>query len=295
MRVLLTGGSGFIGQTLLPLLAHHDLLVISRKKHSSKSPNLSYVQGNLSEPAQWETAVKKFSPQVCIHLAWTGIPDYSFTRCLQNFDASLHLFSLLDKVGCGKVFAAGSVWEYGDRHGALRETVPPGSMNLFASFKTAIRTTGESWAKENNINFIWGRIFFVYGPHQRSEALIPTCYQAFKSKLKLDIKNPNAENDFIYVSDVAKAIVALVDTPTISGTFNIGTGNATKVTEVCNLIAKTLNADNPFPSTAILLGETCPRADISSINEKTGWSPEVTMKEGINKTIQFLEKNDGSS
>ena len=85
MRILLTGASGFVGKALLPLLEHHDLLVISRKSCQPQPSHFSYVQGDLSVPVQWENIVKEFSPEGCIHLAWDGLPDYSFSQCLNNF------------------------------------------------------------------------------------------------------------------------------------------------------------------------------------------------------------------
>ena len=295
MRILLTGGSGFVGQALLPLLAHHEILAISRENRAPTSSQINYIQGDLSTHGEWEEKVKSFSPEICVHLAWAGIPDYSFERCQENFNASLNLFGLLAKTECKKVFVAGSVWEYGDLTGSLNEEMLPGSMNLFASFKTAIRTIGKSWAKANNIQLIWGRIFFVYGPNQRPGALIPTCFKSLKNGHAPNIKNPNAKNDFIYISDVARAIVALIDTPGISGVFNIGSGNTNKVADICNWIAESLNSEKPFSALNSSSNESCPQADITLINQKTGWLPEVSIEEGIKNTIEYMEKDHESS
>ena len=81
MRILLTGGCGFIGKYLLPLLDKHQTLMVGRRDFESSQDNVSYVRGNLSSLSELEEKIVAFSPEACIHLAWEGIPDYSFSNC----------------------------------------------------------------------------------------------------------------------------------------------------------------------------------------------------------------------
>ena len=143
MRILVTGGSGFIGRHLLPLLGHHQLLSIGRSEPRVRQPNAAYVQGDLAEIAPWRETVREFSPEACIHLAWTSLPEYSLSRCMENFDSSVRLFELLSDMGCQKIFVAGTCWNT-EPAGQVGEADSPYSMNLFASFKTALRLVGES-------------------------------------------------------------------------------------------------------------------------------------------------------
>lgn len=295
MRILVTGGSGFIGTQVLPLLGHHQLLLIGRRERRVQAPNVAYVQGDLAEPAKWEKAAQKFSPEACIHLAWTGLPDYSLARCLENFNSSARLIELLSGMECQKIFVAGTCWEYGGLQGQVGEMDLPHSMSLFPSFKTAVRLVGESLTASRALSFVWGRLFFVYGSGQRETSLIPSCYRALKEGQVPEINSPNAVNDFIHVSDVARAIQALIESPGVSGVFNIGSGAPTKVGEVCRLVSKHLGGADFVSEAGALSDGRGMWADVSLIKAKTGWTPRLSLQAGIEQTLSSWEKKDGRS
>lgn len=298
MRILVTGGNGFIGRHLLPLLERHQLLLIGRSEPRVRLPNATYVCGDLVQTGVWREAVRKFSPEACIHLAWAGLPDYSLPRCMENFDSSARLIDLLSGMGCQKIFVAGTCWEYGSLQGQVGETDVPHSMNLFASFKTALRLIGESLTASRGLNFVWGRLFFVYGPGQRETSLIPSCYRAFKQGQPPQINNPDAVNDFIHVSDVARAIQALIESPGASGIFNIGSGAPTGVGEICRLVSGyargsgLCSAEANTPSVANGQGAW---ADVSRIRAKTGWTPRLSLQAGIEQTLDVWKEHDDRS
>jgi len=295
MRILMTGGSGFIGKQLLPLLGRHQLLLIGRREQLARPPNVLYVRGDLAEVAKWGKAVQKFSPEACIHLAWTGLPDYSLPRCMENFDSSARLIELLSGMGCQKIFVAGTCWEYGDLQGQVCETDSPHTMNLFASFKTALRLVGENLTASQALSLIWGRLFFVYGPGQRETSLIPSFYKALKRDQAPEVKSANAVNDFIHVSDVARAIQALIESPGASGIFNIGSGSPTKVGEVFQLASQYLGGASFVSKAGAPFDGRGMWADVSLIRAKTGWTPRLSLQEGIEQTLRSWEKNDDRS
>lgn len=290
MRIFLTGATGFIGYHLVPLMKHHQLLLVGQHEENfSGAANLKFIKNDLKNFDRWKEEVEEFSPEACIHLAWSGLPDYSLSRCTENFDISIQLLGFLTHIGCKRIFVAGTCWEYGGIQGQASENAQPEAPSLFASFKTAIRLIGKQLTRSKDINFIWGRIFFVYGPGQRSTSLIPSCYQSLKNGKAPELRNPNAVNDFIHVSDVAKAILRLIETPSVEGVFNIGSGKPKSVVDICRSIAKTLDLENLLPEPI-----NCPQdnglwADTSLINKTIGWHPEFSIETGISETIRSLE------
>lgn len=289
MRIFITGANGFIGRHLVPLLDKHQLLAIGREQANFSGRNISYIRANLADPASWEDRLEEFAPEACIHLAWQGLPDYSFEACLKNFDMSARLFDLLTLKGCKTIFVAGTGWEYGDAQGAVKEEDSPGKMSLFASFKTALRLVGENLAAQRKVNFIWGRLFFVYGPGQRDTSLMPSCYRSFVKGECPAVKNPDAVCDFVHVADAASAIKALIETKNTNGTFNIGSGSAAKVSQVCDYVAQALKAANSLPDKKDSSDKSNGFwADISLINGKTGWKPQTSLRKGVEEMMREL-------
>ena len=289
MRIFITGASGFIGNELLAHLSSHTLLLNFRKDvQTLTSKNISFLMDDLVNLACWEKQLTDFQPEACIHLAWDGLPDYSLQTCLQNFNLNIKLFDLLGRIGCRKIFVAGTCWEYGDLQGLVSETDVATNLNIFPSFKKSICTIGKSLASQYGFDFIWGRIFFAYGAGQRKSSLIPYCVESLQNNIVPDLKNPSAVNDFIHVSDVAESLKSLIETPEVSGLFNIATGKPHKVSEVVRIVARILGKEHLIHIQDDLPAGDGFWGDTSLLEQKTGFLPAVSLVDGISQTVDGI-------
>lgn len=291
MRIFITGGTGFIGRFILKKLSHgkNKLLVLTR--YPEKIKNSKYVRplkGDLSGNGNWAKKLKDFKPDVAIHLAWEGIPDYGIKNSIKNLNQGLSLFQILAETGCKKIISAGSLWEYGNQTGKISETDRTLPFNTFTASKNSLNYLGREIAKENGIDFIWARIFYVYGPGQKSTSLIPYLINSLSNNKTPEIRNPEAKNDFIYVEDVADAILSLLKSDSVSGEYNIGSGKLSSIKNIINIISSNLKTKIGFDQgdKKQLDKISSVYADISKVRKDTGWSPATPIKQGIEKTIR---------
>jgi UDP-glucose 4-epimerase len=296
MKIFITGGTGFIGKQVLRQIenGNDSIILLSNLKKKEipflkNNKQIEVVMGDLSNFGLWEKRVQKFKPEAVIHMAWEGIPDYGPQMSTKNLKYGLDLINFSAKIGCKIFLSTGSCWEYGGQSGKLSEEMPVKNTNAFTAAKNSIHWLGEEVANENKMRFIWTRLFYVYGPGQKDQSLVPYIIKNIQKGISPEIKNPLAENDFVYVEDVAKAIISLLKKCKKSGTYNIATGRLTSVGNVAKFIYKYYRLNEPEKNNKS-------RAkskenvngffgDISKIKKETGWKPKISIEDGIIKTI----------
>ncbi|HYV37358.1 MAG TPA: NAD(P)-dependent oxidoreductase [Gemmataceae bacterium] len=293
MRIFITGGTGFLGRPLCMALREHELLVLSRNPANADLP-ARMLQGDLFEPALWTKQLQAFQPETCLHLAWSNLPDYSLANCAKNFHAGLELFQCLVEMRCPRLVITGTCFEYSKLTGCVTEDRIGMAPSVFPAFKTAQRIVGESLFSQSSTTFLWARPFFVYGPGQRKTSLIPSVIQSFMRGVPPEIQTPRALQDFIHVDDVASGLAKLATSEAPAGIYNLGSGRATRVADIVNLIARLLHRPEVYPHDPTLFpsgkenGEGGFWASTERMQKQTGWRPLVSLEEGIRKTLTTL-------
>lgn len=289
MKIFITGGTGFIGKHLVKKLKgnrRHSLLLLSQEPLKE----INFIKGNLGELNKWANEIERFKPDAAIHLAWESLPNYDAETSIKNLKYGLDLISFLAKIGCKSFLSSGTCWEYGEQSGKLSEDMPLLPFNAFSAAKNALHWLGEEIARENNMEFIWTRIFYVYGPGQKETSLIPFLINSAKSGKIPEIKTPLAKNDFIFIEDVVDALAMLSQKCQASGVYNIGSGYSTSVQQIMETVYKIYNIQPRYKKVDISEKDSVNFwADISKIKKTINWKPEVRIEEGIYKTIQYYQ------
>ena len=288
MKIFVTGGSGFIGRHLIRELEGNQILVLTRGKPAwGSSARADWLIGDLEKTALWESQLIEFSPEVCIHLAWEGLPDYSKEISDKNVQLSTKLLSTIQKTEVKKIVAVGSCWEYGDAHGQVLETQDIKPNSHFASAKVKVCEIFKETCRSAGVSFVWPRVFFSYGPGQRDVALLPTVVDALESEELPPIKSPYLAQDFIYISDVARAIASTATMANVEGIFNVGSGQLTQVGSFVNLVSA------QFGSTfrADVSGEPSGMyASVEKLKRVASWEPKYSLRQGVAETVKTLKK-----
>ena len=187
MKILLSGGSGFIGKNLLNFLAqnYENIMVIGRNLNSIKEVKINKLKLDLNNPDANYYEIIKYNPDVFVHLAWEGIPDYSEEICKKNYFNTVKIIRMLiNFTSCSKIISTGSCWEYNDGKiiGKCEETEIINPSKAFSIYKSKVFQEVSKVTKNKNITFNWLRLFYVYGPGQKSLSIIPMLINTFKNK-----------------------------------------------------------------------------------------------------------------
>jgi nucleoside-diphosphate-sugar epimerase len=300
VKVLVAGASGFIGFPLVKKLssAGYEVMCLSRKcieTNSEEYRSAYWLQSDLSSPKTYREEVKKFYPEIVVYLSWQDIPDFSLDKSLLNLKQSLELLNfILDFESCKKIIVSGSCFELNQLQGKCLEVNEGEARDHFTWAKLCLYSWLKMICSQKKIDLAWMRIFYVYGPHQRQESLIPDILTSLKKGQLPDIRTPINANDFVYVDDVANAFSKAVSTNFPSGIYNLGSGKSTSVLEVCRIAEQIVLGTESL--TAQLESKTqnsrCEVnfwADIKHSKEIMDWQPTTSLKEGIQQTQQWID------
>ena len=212
MKIILTGGTGFIGSKILSKLAKYnfEILIFSRKKIKSKK-NIRYIQCDLFKPKSYLNKIKQFNPHILIHCAWYDIENLDNKKnSLKNLKYSKFLINEVIKLkSLKKILIAGSCFEIKNKKNKVSEKCTLNNMSHFAKAKTSLLKHLKKIIKKNK-KFYWLRIFYAYGPGNRDKTIIPTITNNLKNNKPFIINNPGNKLDYIYVDDIADYFVKIL-------------------------------------------------------------------------------------
>ena len=287
-RILLTGASGFIGQVVVPLLLSEgaEIMALTTKPTEVVERwGIEVVDLLKSTDKAMRDRIDAFSPSVLLHLGWSGLPDYSADACLANVASSIQVIRMALASGVSRIVGAGSCWEYGDLQGELSEHLSTAPTSMFAQSKSCLRQLLSSVEQENGTQTRWARIFYAYGPEQREGSLIPTTIKAWRAGSAPDLRDTQSAIDLIHVEDVASGLVALTLRSGPSGIFNLGSGAATRVSDVVELVRAQISGEERGTQIQARVGDGATWADIDAMHRSFGWTPRISLPEGIGRML----------
>ena len=302
----MTGGAGFIGShTVDHLLAEGVEVVVLDNLRSGRLENIRqhvnkrnfrFVRGDIRDSHLVKDLVSDVD--AVIHLAALvsvpeSIKDPALTYAI-NVNGTLNLLKASVDFGVKRFVYASSCAVYGNAENLpIKEDYPPKPLSPYASSKL----TAEDYVQKYNRNFgletVCLRYFNVYGPRQiysDYSGVITRFINRLTNDLPLVIFSDGEQTrDFVYVTDVAEAnILALKHAKAIGEIFNIGTGVATTINQLANMLLE-LAGKNSLETVHSEPREGDIRhsvADISKAKEKLGYCPKVSLKDGLKRLLR---------
>jgi dTDP-6-deoxy-L-talose 4-dehydrogenase (NAD+) len=234
VRVAVTGASGFVGRHILVELQHRhvEIFAVTRNgaKLQSAPAGVHVVEMDIALPgAEYLTRIG--NPDVLIHLAWDGLPNY---RSLHHVESELpkhyNFLKGLIEAGLPSLFIAGTCLEYGMQSGALSEEAEPCPGNPYGFAKAALHRKLKCLKAVHPFNLIWGRLFYMYGVGQSGCSLFSMLRDAVaRGDRVFDMSGGEQVRDYLPVQEVARVIVQLALSGADLGTVNICSGKPVSV------------------------------------------------------------------
>ncbi|MBV8844542.1 MAG: GDP-mannose 4,6-dehydratase [Bryobacterales bacterium] len=306
MRILVTGGAGFIGSHTVDALVaaqSHDIAVIddlSSGRHEQLDKSVRFYHADIRNSDEVNMIVGRECPEVLVHLA--AQMDVRKSVAQPAFDAEVNIGGLLNLMEAGRtrglrrvVFASTGGAIYGEQESfPCNEDHPQHPVSPYGVAKLASEAYLFFYRAQYGIDYVAVRYSNVYGPRQdpHGEAGVVAIFCGYMCAGKTCTIYGDGEQtrDYIYVGDVARANVAAVNTR-FCGALNIGTGVETSVKQLFNLLAGVAETSVQPVYAPPRPGEQS-RSVISPARaaEQLAWKPEVPLQEGLSRTFEFFKR-----
>ena len=236
MKIAITGATGFIGQHVRNVLAKtdNDVVLVVRyvERVGDKSAREEIVAADLSQArTDWFELFGR--PDVVLHLAWGGLPNYMDCYHVDvELPTQLRFLTALIKSGLKKLVVTGTCYEYGLSSGALSEDQETNPNTPYGIAKDRLRKELFELRSTQHFDLTWARIFYPYGEGQSESSIYSQLTRAISNNEKeFAIGSGTQMLDFIQVTTVAKALLAFVTEIKGIGLINVGSGEPQTVIE----------------------------------------------------------------
>jgi nucleoside-diphosphate-sugar epimerase len=296
-RVLVTGAGGFVGLPLLGRLEGdgRELHALYIRAPLALAPaGVRWHPLDLFDARALDALMDELAPDQLVHLAWCT-EHGRFWNARENVEWVQHSLQLVRAfVRCGgrRLVLLGTCAEYdwSAVRGALVEGVSPlAPATLYAVTKDALRRVASAYAREEQVELAWARLFSPYGPREAAGRLVPSLIRSLLAQRQVATGAGERVRDFMYVEDVAGALAALLDS-SVTGPVNIASGVGVTVGELAAEIGRLTGRADLLRVGALRDRQSEPAvllADVTRLREEVGYRPQWTLAEGLAATVQW--------
>jgi UDP-glucose 4-epimerase len=307
MKILVTGGAGFIGSHVVDLYLEHGYEVVivdnlETGRLSNVNPGAAFYQMDIRSPQLREVFVKERPDVVNHHAAQMDVrrsvadPEYD---CEVNIRGTLNLIESARLVNVKRfiyISSGGAV--YGEpEYLPCDESHPINPICQYGASKHTVEHYLYLYNKNYGMRYCVLRYPNVYGPRQDpgGEAGVVAIFlgQMLEGKPVTINGDGEQQRDFVYVGDCASANLLVLERPDAHGIYNLGSGQGTSINEIFNHLRVITGFTGPPNYGPAKLGETRRiYLDASRAQRQLGWTSNYSLQEGLKKTMEYFQRTE---
>lgn len=292
MRAVVTGAAGFAGYSLTMALLDkgYEVYAVLRpnsehnKRFDCAIDNLRLIELDCSDFDCIPEHIEE-SCDVFYHLAWFGGRD-DFVVQNNNINYNLKAVEAASKLNCKRFIGIGSQAEYGVVEGLISEDLMPNPINSYGSAKTAAMYLSKRRCQQLDIEWLWGRIFSLYGDYEPAGRMLPDLLHKLNLNKEVSLSSCEQYWDYLHVKDAAEAIVALGEKGHEGNIYNIAHGDYRPLKEYVEEAKMTLKSESHIHYGQKARPFISLRPSVSKIQKDTGWMPKIDFRDGIKSFIE---------
>jgi len=295
-KLLIVGGTGFIGMNLTQKAVESDfsITVLSSTfpNNSGKVSQAEYLQADISNLDQLKKIFKNRKFDYVVNLS--GYIDHSSylsggrELISTHFDGVQNLLQIIDWSYLKKFVQIGSSDEYGDQKAPQIEDIRESPISSYSAGKVFSTHLLQMLNQTENLPVVILRLFLVYGPGQDKKRFLPQIIDGCSSGINFPASEGRQLRDFCYVDDISKGILMSLKNKDAEGEIiNLASGQPISIREVIEIVRDIVGTGYPdYGKIPYRVGENMNLyANIQKAKKILDWKPEISIKDGINKTI----------
>lgn len=302
-KVILTGGTGFVGANLARKLVEsgHAVHLLLRENYQSWRietirDELNCHIVDLADVESLTKVIKLIQPDWIFHLAAHGAYSWQqdFAAMVQtNIVSTANLVNVCLKTGFEVFINTGSSSEYGYKsHPPTEDTILEPNSH-YALTKASATHFCQYTAREHKVFIPTLRLYSVYGSYESPNRLLPTLITKGLENTLPPLVNPKIARDFIYVDDVYEAYIRVATTKhqSFDAVYNVGTGVQTSIEETVYLAKRIMgiSVDPEWGTMADRLWDTTTWvSDNRKLQKATSWKPQYTFEQGFQQMVDWF-------